>query len=135
MGQQLLWFDAGLTIHFFSQSTGGWGSGLTRRISRRAVMFVPFGSAPVAGEALRYALAFPGRAGRAGAVASCCGRVVRADTEVVVTMDRCRLQTASAARARRDARTRRLAWLCDDMRPAARSNPSPPARALQTILR
>jgi hypothetical protein len=107
--EQVRWFDVDLSLHFFSPSTGAWGSGLTRRISRSAVVFVPSGLALRVGDVLQYVLVFPGSAGRPGAVGSCRGRVVRTDAVVTVTIDRYRLQTATAARTSRDARTRRLA--------------------------
>jgi len=114
--EQVAWFDVGLSLQFFSPSTGVWGSGITRRISRNAVVFVSSGLPPSVGDVLQYVLGFPGSAGRRGAVGSCRGRVVRADAVVIVTIDHYRLQTATAARTSRDARTRRLAGLCQDAR-------------------
>ncbi len=116
------WFDVALPLHLFSRSAGRWGSGLTRRISRNAVEFVASGLALRAGDALQFVLAFPGPAGQVGAVGSCRGRVVQSDAVVVATIDRCRLQTVTAAQTSRDARTRRLAGSCQSERPVARSN-------------
>jgi hypothetical protein len=118
--RQAQWFDVDLPIHFFSQATEVCGIGLTRRISRDAVMFASSGAPLTAGDELRYLLLFPKASGKAGAVGLCRGRVVRADAVVVVTIDRCRLQSATAVRASRDARTRRLATSCLDARPGHR---------------
>jgi hypothetical protein len=113
---QARWFDMDLPLHFFSPATQAWGTGLTRRISRDAVMFVPSDTSFSVGDDLRYLLLFPGAGGKPGAVGMCRGRIARADTVVVVTIDRCRLQTATAVRASRDAHTRRLVGLGLDAR-------------------
>ncbi len=111
-----LWFDIDLPLYFHSPSTGAWGSGSTRCICRNAVTFVPSGLGLSVGDVLQYALVFPGTAGRPGGVGLCRGRVVRADEVVTVTIDRYRLQTATAARESRDAQARRLAGLCQGTR-------------------
>jgi hypothetical protein len=111
------WFDVDLPIHFVSPATEAWGIGRTCRISRDAVMFVPSNTSFSVGDQLRYLLLFPGTGGKPGAVGMCRGRIARADTVVVVTIDRCRLHTPTSARASRDARMRRLVGLCQDAHP------------------
>lgn len=110
-------FPVRLRLSFFSRSTGVWGTGLTSQINRSAVAFVPSGATVRVGDVLQYVLALPDSAERAGAVASCRGRVVRADEVVVVTIDWHRLQSAAAARCdSRDACKRRLVDLCEAIR-------------------
>lgn len=114
---QARWFDVDLSVSYFSPATDAWGIGRTRRICRDAVVFAPSGAAVRLGDELRYLLFFPGASRKPGAVGSCRGRVVRTEPAVVVTIDRCRLQTATAARASLDERTCRLVALCQDSRP------------------
>ena len=103
---------------------------MTCEISRSAVVFISSGTTVRVGEVLQYVLVLPGFAGKAGAVASCRGRVIRADAVVVVTIDKNRLQTAAVARAAgRDARKRRLVNLCAAAGPAALSNEPTPVEA------
>lgn len=116
MPDQALWFDMDLPLYFYSPSTGEWGSGATRRVSRNAVMFAPSALSLRVGDVLEYALVFPGAAGRPGAVGSCHGQVVRAGAVATVTIDRYRLQTATAAQESGDPRARRLAGLCQGSR-------------------
>jgi len=111
---QARWFDVDLPLHFFSPATEAWGIGRTRRISRDAVMFVSSDAGFSVGDELRYLLFLPSTARKSGGVGLCRGWVARADTVVVVTIDRCRLQTATAARASRDARVRQMVGLCQD---------------------
>lgn len=110
--RQAPWFDVDLPVHFVSPATGAWGAGRTRRICRDAVVFDPSDTPLGVGDQLRFLLLFPGTGGKPGAVGKCRGSIVRADTVVVVTIDRCRLQTQAAVLESRDGRMRRLAGLC-----------------------
>jgi hypothetical protein len=102
-----------LTLGYYVDSAGTWGTGVTCRISRRAVEFVTSGRLVNVGDVLHYVLVFPGSANKAGAVASCRGQVLAADATVVVTIDQYRLQTADTVRtARGDAWTRSLVDQC-----------------------
>jgi hypothetical protein len=115
-----------LSLGYHVNAAGTWGTGVTRAVGRGAVEFVPAGRPVRVGDALHYVLVFPGSAGKAGAVASCRGRVIRAGAVVVVTMDQHRLQTAAAVRAaHRDPWTRWLVDACE----AARLGRSTPAVA------
>jgi hypothetical protein len=106
-----------LSLGYYVNAAGTWGTGVTCAISRDAVEFAPAERSLNVGDVLHYVLAFPGSAGSTGAVALCRGRVVRAGAVVVVTIDEYRLQTATAARAeRRNARTDWLVGLCEAAR-------------------
>jgi hypothetical protein len=107
------WFDVCLPLRFYSPSTGIWGAGQTRQVSRDTVAFVPSDATVSVGDVLQYVLVFPGTAGRSGAVASCRGRVLQGDTLAVVTIEHYRLQTAAAARGVQRSVRRRLLGQCD----------------------
>jgi hypothetical protein len=109
--RQARWFDVDIPVHFFSPATETWGIGRTRRVSRNVVVFLSSDAGFSVGDELRYLLLFPGIASKSGAVGLCRGRIVRSESVVVVTIDRCRLQTAASVRDSRDARTRRLIGL------------------------
>ena len=121
------WFDVDLPVHFVSPATEAWGAGRTRRICRDAVVFDPSDTPLGVGDELRFLLLFPGAGGKPGAVGTCRGSIVRADTVVVVTIDRCRLQTPTAVLASRDARMRRLAGFCQQAPPGNRASAAAPS--------
>jgi hypothetical protein len=106
-----------LSLGYYANDGGTWGTGVTCAISRDAVEFAPAERSLSVGDVLHYVLVFPGSAGSTGAVALCRGQVTRAGAVVVVTIDQYRLQTAAAARApHRDARTDWLVGLCEAAR-------------------
>ena len=114
-------FQVRLTLGYYVNAAGTWGTGVTCRISRSVVEFVPSDRLINVGDVLHYVLVFPASAGKAGAVASCRGQVLEADATVLVSIDQYRLQTAATVwTARGDAWTRWLVDLCGSVRPGGR---------------
>jgi hypothetical protein len=101
-----------LPVLFHDQSRRLDGSGTAKDASRSGLRMTTAEAGLRVGDALCYVIEFPGAGARSGAVAMCCGRVVRIDpagpdgqSAVAVTITRHRLQPQTLRRRSSDAVT------------------------------